>query len=253
MISLQVALIFGIAGALRRIELTNMKICDVDDKGSILIVKVPDTKTKITRIFTISNEESLSIGNVQFLEMYRKYVSLRPPNVTHQRLFLNYKKGKSNTQAVGVNTFGKLPCTVAQFLGLPNAEEYTGHCFRRSSVSFLADSGADISNIKRHGGWKSTKVAEGYIENSIQNKKNIATNIFCGEPSKRSTSSANNLLESTVTSSAFLVKSQEITHNKTSNEISVLSTSTDSFKNVFLNSTLNDCVINVYNRNNSEN
>jgi hypothetical protein len=29
-------------------------------------------------------------------------------------------------------------------------------------------------NSKRHGGWKSTSVAEGYIENSIQKKNNIA-------------------------------------------------------------------------------
>jgi integrase len=57
---------------------------------------------------------------------------------------------------------------------LQNPEEFTGHCFRRTSTTFLADAGANLSNIKRHGGWKSTSVAEGYIENSIQNKINIA-------------------------------------------------------------------------------
>ncbi|KAJ8909287.1 hypothetical protein NQ315_011363 [Exocentrus adspersus] len=30
-------------------------------------------------------------------------------------------------------------------------EQYTGHCFRRSSTSILADSGADLLTIKRHG------------------------------------------------------------------------------------------------------
>jgi hypothetical protein len=52
-----------------------------------------------------------------------------------------------------------------------------GHCFRRNSTTFLADADANLSNVKRHGGWKSTSVAEGYIENSIQNKINIAKKI----------------------------------------------------------------------------
>lgn len=42
----------------------------------------------------------------------------------------------------------------------------------------LAESGSNITNIKRHGGWKSTSVAESYIEDSLQNKKRIAQNIL---------------------------------------------------------------------------
>ncbi|CAG9790350.1 unnamed protein product [Diatraea saccharalis] len=37
----------------------------------------------------------------------------------------------------------------------------------------LADSGADILTLKRHGGWRSSTVAESYVEDSIQNKANI--------------------------------------------------------------------------------
>jgi hypothetical protein len=43
----------------------------------------------------------------------------------------------------------------------------------------LSDSGADFAAIKRLGGWKSTSVAEAYIEDSIQNKVNIAKQLFC--------------------------------------------------------------------------
>ena len=35
-----------------------------------------------------------------------------------------------------------------------------------------------LAAIKRHGGWKSTAVAEGYIDNSIQNKNDISKKIF---------------------------------------------------------------------------
>ncbi|KAJ8982961.1 hypothetical protein NQ317_005279 [Molorchus minor] len=49
---------------------------------------------------------------------------------------------------------------------------------RRSSATLLADAGVDITTIKRHAGWKSTTVAEGYVENSIENKTKIANQVL---------------------------------------------------------------------------
>ena len=40
------------------------------------------------------------------------------------------------------------------------------------------DAGGDITGLKRHGGWKSTTVAEGYIDNSMVNKMNTANKIL---------------------------------------------------------------------------
>ena len=56
------------------------------------------------------------------------------------------------------------------FLNLPNMEEYTGHCFRRTSASILANTGASMERIKRLGAWESEKTANGYIEDSIHYK-----------------------------------------------------------------------------------
>ena len=39
------------------------------------------------------------------------------------------------------NTLAKIPFEIATFLGLENPKTYTGHCFRRSSATSLADSG----------------------------------------------------------------------------------------------------------------
>ena len=44
--------------------------------------------------------------------------------------------------------------------------EYTGHAFRHSAATNLADAGVSFVNLKRHGQWKSDSVAEGYIANS---------------------------------------------------------------------------------------
>ncbi|KAJ8960678.1 hypothetical protein NQ317_012329 [Molorchus minor] len=166
-----IGLILGIAGACRTDELVNLTVDDIEDVGSSLIIKIPNTKTMIPRIFVVTD-----VGNL--LELFRKYLSLRPPHVKHKRLFLYYKAGKCSSQPVGKNTMGKIPSVVASYLKLPDVACYTGHCLRRSSATLLADADVDITTIKRHAGWKSTAVAEGYVENSIENKAKIANQVL---------------------------------------------------------------------------
>lgn len=165
----KVLLIMGYTGACRREEITNILIDDIEDKKTMLLIKIPNTKTNNPRSFIINGEKELNL--------YRKYIALRPTNVPHRRLFINYNKGKCNKQPVGIHTVGNAPSKIATFLRLPNPEEYTGHCFRRSSATLLANGGADIIHLKRHGGWSSSQVAEGYIEDSVQNKIDIANKI----------------------------------------------------------------------------
>ncbi|KAJ6648987.1 hypothetical protein Bhyg_04219 [Pseudolycoriella hygida] len=54
---------------------------------------------------------------------------------------------------------------------------YSGHSFRRSSTSLYANTGASIEAVKRHTGHSSSKVCEGYIENSIENKRKRSNEI----------------------------------------------------------------------------
>ncbi|KAJ8985570.1 hypothetical protein NQ317_011532 [Molorchus minor] len=84
---IKVGLILGIAGACRTDELVNLTVDDIEDVGSSLITKIP-------RIFVVTD-----VGNM--LELFRKYLSLRPPHVKHKRLFLYYKAGKCSSQPVG--------------------------------------------------------------------------------------------------------------------------------------------------------
>ncbi|KAJ8913110.1 hypothetical protein NQ315_000567 [Exocentrus adspersus] len=142
---------------------------DVQDKGSYLYVVIPDTKTNISRSFMVM-EEAFSVNGV---EMCRKYISLRP-KAAGRRFFLRYVDGKCSTQHVGINTISKTFSKVASFLGLPDPESFTGHGMRRSSATLLANAGGDITTVKRHGGWKSTTVAENYIEESLSSKMAIA-------------------------------------------------------------------------------
>ncbi|CAG9814340.1 unnamed protein product [Phaedon cochleariae] len=182
----KVAMIIGIYGACRKSELTFLRIEDVVDEHSYFLVNIPMTKTKVVREFIITMGD---IDGLNLVEILRKYMKLCPQNLKHNRFFVKYNSGKCGVQPVGINTFGNLPKTIARFIGLPNSVLFTGHCFRRSSATLLADSGADLTRIKRHGGWKSSSVAEGYVENSLQNKKKTATDIL-GQTNNQITTSS---------------------------------------------------------------
>lgn len=165
-------MIIGLAGACRREELCKMSLDDIEDNMNMLVIKIPNSKTNMERTFVVIGENNISL--------YRKYLSLRPSNTPHRRLFVYYKNGKCTTQPIGIHTFGNIACKIAEFLKLPHPKEYTGHCLRRSSATLLVDGGGSITNLKRHGGWKSTSVAEGYVENSLRNKIQIASQIEKG-------------------------------------------------------------------------
>lgn len=159
----------GVMGACRAAELHSMKITDLEEYRSTFMVNVPNTKTKIARKFSVT-------GN--FYTIVKKYLSLRPVNISQTIFFFKFQNGKYHQQRIGINKFGAMGKEIATFLKLPDSNLYTGHCFRRSSATLLVDAGGDITTLKRHGGWRSTSVAEGYIDNSQKNKADTANKIY---------------------------------------------------------------------------
>lgn len=167
-------------GACRSNELYEMKIEDVKDFQTELLITIPKTKTKIVRKFTI---------NSTFYNIVKKYIDLRPSHVETNSFFLNYQKSKCTIQRIGKNKFADIGRQIAKYLNLPNPQSYTGHCYRRSSATLYIDGGGDITGLKRHGGWKSTQVAEGYIDQSMRNKTTTADTIAKQINSNEATSS----------------------------------------------------------------
>ncbi|KAJ8911007.1 hypothetical protein NQ315_011272 [Exocentrus adspersus] len=159
----KVILIFGVAGACRRQELVTLSTTCVQDCETHFLVKLEDTKTKAERSFIITPEDT---------------VPFDLPGLRTIDFFVNYIKEKCTVQPVGIHKIGSVPSLVAKFLHLENFSSYTGHCFRRSSATLLANAGANMEVIKRHGGWRSSTVAEGYIEDCENTKINIAQKIL---------------------------------------------------------------------------
>lgn len=142
-----------------------MKVSDFDVRDDIIIVNIPNTKNGSSRKFVII--EPLWINVV------KNYLSKRPtPDM--EKVFIGFRSGRPVKQNMGHNTISAIPKKIAAYLKLSNIDSYSGHSLRRTSATILADNGGDILSLKRHGGWKSSTVAEGYVEDSIADKKRIA-------------------------------------------------------------------------------
>lgn len=144
-------------------EFCPLTVNGVEDTGSRLIVTIRDTKNYYPRSFVIESE---------YYERVKQYTNLRPTDPGTNRFFLRIQGGKCSREVIGKNQITEAPKTIASFLNLSEPNLYTGHCFRRTSATLFADSVAVISDLKRHGGWRSDQVALGYMEDSIDSKIN---------------------------------------------------------------------------------
>jgi hypothetical protein len=104
----------------------DLRMSDVKEEGSMLVVNIRPLKTDKGRKFVIVDDD----GGIPYVQLFKKYLSLRPSNVNTDRVFLKYESGRCIRQVVGINTFGKCPSLVTRFLKLPDPDKYTGHAFR---------------------------------------------------------------------------------------------------------------------------
>jgi len=143
-----------------------MKFSDISILENKISVVIPDSKTRIQRAFVITD--------VEWIDIIKQYINLRN-GIESDRLFLQIRHGKITKQPFGHNSLAQFPKKIANYLELNDSATFTGHCFRRTAATLLSNSGADILQLKRLGGWKSNAVAEGYVETSISGQTKIAS------------------------------------------------------------------------------
>ena len=79
-------MIFSVTGVCRRKELCNLPLDNTAFKESYVIIRIPDSKTIISRIFTVM---ATDVKNFDFIAVIKKYAELRA-DVNHRRLFVGY-------------------------------------------------------------------------------------------------------------------------------------------------------------------
>ncbi|KAF2882741.1 hypothetical protein ILUMI_23474 [Ignelater luminosus] len=117
------------------------KIEDLKDLNKAFFVTIPNTKTKIARRFTVTDN---------FYTICKKYLHLQPAEVSSQALFLNYQKGRCTTQWIGINKFGAMEKEVATYLKLANPELFTGHTFRSYIDERFSNKMATATKMIKH-------------------------------------------------------------------------------------------------------
>lgn len=123
--------------------MTDLTVENIEDMQDMILVKIPKTKNDKPRSFIIDQE---------FYSIYKKYAALRPKDIETNRFFLTYRNGECVKQVIGINTIGNMPKIAAKFLNLKDPDSYTGHTFRRTSATLLADSEGSMLEIQRLGG-----------------------------------------------------------------------------------------------------
>lgn len=103
-----------------------------------------------------------------YQDLFDRYLLELKKEVDDKTRFLkNYnKRAKARIQNCGRNTVNNCVRKCCCILKVP-LEDFTSHAFRRSAATNLADAGVTLTNLKRHGQWKSPSAAEGYIANSL--------------------------------------------------------------------------------------
>lgn len=166
--------LFSYYGALRTSEAASLSfdsVTVVEEGIMLFIIRKKTDKAGIGETKLIPKNDNKLLCPVAIFDVYKQSVP------QHERLWVKYDKKleKFVRMPIGRNTLAKIASQVALFLKKNNAEMFTGHSFRVSSATVLADAGISTINLKRHAGWKSDSVAEGYIRNSKKQKVETAS------------------------------------------------------------------------------
>jgi integrase len=194
---IKLVVLFCYFGALRIGECFVILRSDITLTTKGLLVSITRTKTDRAQLGTTfvipylpHTTNAAGIDSVDPIELYKEYM-FKIEHIPAERFFLthNRKTDMYKNSPISKNTMASFPRLVAEWLKKDNPKVYTGHSLRATSATILADSGASLENLKRHGGWKSTSVAEGYIRESMQQKTDVA--VALSNPNSPSTTNAN--------------------------------------------------------------
>jgi hypothetical protein len=122
--------------------------------------------------------------------------------------------GGYTKKAMGINLLYKIPGKVATQLKLESPESYTGHSFRRSSATQLANAGATSTDMRRFYHWQSDATANQYIDKSVVHGQRIG-NMITGSRNDVSVGPTTTTTAASTVVAGALSSSQEIVQTST--------------------------------------
>lgn len=166
----------AISGGLRTAEVRDLSFSDVVQNEETYTVKLLRKKQRgekkkssfiVPASFSSHIKNYLLAVSAVLPELSGPLIKGTPTNKDNISRFVN--------QPMGINKLYSIGKDVALKLQLDNSESYTGHCFRRTSATIAADSGATAQQMQRAFGWKSASTAQKYVEESTAGARAMAS------------------------------------------------------------------------------
>jgi hypothetical protein len=122
------------------------------------------------------------IDPASLLHEYRRLLESKSKALATGRLWLRIDQAANGTcvvcrQVRGKEWISSVPKKVAVWLGLAEAEKYTGHSFRRTCAQWAADAGTTDTMMQHHFGWKSQSMVTRYSRSSKKLKESMAASL----------------------------------------------------------------------------
>ncbi|KAJ8911391.1 hypothetical protein NQ315_013527 [Exocentrus adspersus] len=159
----KVILVMGVFGGLKRDELVKLSINDIDDKGSVVIVRINDTKTRVRKCFSIVEENEMHA-----LQLYRQFtISVRSPWGSSKPLYL--RDDGNNNLVINTKPTDEEECRIIESISNPqelNEDDAVPILDLEKSISNLNT--AIRSNVKTVGDFRAFKKLVASIEPTLQ-------------------------------------------------------------------------------------
>ena len=179
-IQLKVALIIALYGMMRIGELYDLKFTDIDydERAREMKVVIQYSKTDQAgaghTFYIPETIADIQLHNIILAYKYAlsQYLLTNNENVTDQHFFRRVGTEECFTKsACSADALGNFPRRIAAFLGKKNADSYTGHCFRRTAATNLAENGASAALMNKLARWNATGMADYYTANTEMIRK----------------------------------------------------------------------------------
>lgn len=177
---LKVSMIIAFYGMMRIGELHSLQFTDIDYDESCCKIRVVIRYSKTDQAgagHTFYIPETIADIRLHDIVMAYKfalsqYLLENHENVTNQPFFRRVGTEECFVKtACGVAALGSFAKRIAIFLGKKNPESYTGHCFRRSAATNLAENGATVELMNKMGRWTANGMADHYTKNTEMIRK----------------------------------------------------------------------------------
>ena len=119
---------------------------------------------------------TFAINDPVCMDILKFYFQLFPVESRNGRFLRYCVNGQGSNKPIGKTSIGQYPKIVAQFLQV-DPEGYTGHCWRRTGATILAENDITLIQLKHAGGWRSDQVAQQYIDETKTGKLQIASRL----------------------------------------------------------------------------